>query len=61
MQKDMLVINVTPISQQALGLSLLLNFHELVKVANLTDDFMQIIENECISITCILNKSVTGN
>lgn len=49
MQKDMLVINVTPISQQALGLSLLfVKFSWIVKVANLTDDFMQIIENECI-------------
>lgn len=27
---------------------LAVEFYELIKVANLTDDFMQIIENECI-------------
>lgn len=36
-----------PVSYLSSGLFLLLNFHELFREANVTDDFMQIIENDC--------------
>lgn len=49
MQKDVLVINVTPsYISVSFRFVLAVEFYDLVKVANLTDDFMQIIENECI-------------